>query len=146
MPHPSQTEHSVFRDWFEWRWVGVGFLLSLGLNLIAFWAIRPVMAKLLFREQHVMAAAGLLSGVTLLVCFLCGVAVGRLSLRRAVREPAVASVLAILALSLLQLRLGMINIAGAILGTPFCFAAAYLGGRIGWRWRKRQLRRSLGLR
>lgn len=139
MPHTS--ERSMFKDWFEWRWVGVGFLLCLGLNLIAFWAVRPTVIRLLYREERVLTGAALLGGLTLGICFVCGLVVGRLSLRRAVREPAVASVLAILAMSLLQLRLGMVNVGGAIIGAPLCFGAAYLGGRLGWRWRKRHLAR-----
>jgi hypothetical protein len=135
------SERSLFKDWFEWRWVGIGFLLCLGLNLIAFWAVRPTLIRLLYKEERVLTGAAMLGAITLGLCFLCGVTVGRLSLRRAVREPAVASVLAILAMSLLQLRLGMVNAAGVILGAPLCFGTAYLGGRLGWIWRKRHLAR-----
>jgi hypothetical protein len=113
------------------------------MNLVALWAVRPTLARLLATEQA-LAGAGLLAGVTLSICFVCGVTVARLALRRAVKEPAVASVLALIALSLLQLRLGMVNLAGPILGAPLCFGAAYLGGRLGWRWRKRRMQRVLG--
>jgi hypothetical protein len=135
----------MFRDWFEWRWVGVAFVLCLGLNLVAFWAVQPVLEQLLRREEHVLTGAGLLGGVTLGICFVCGLVVARLALRRAVREPAVASVLAVLAMALFQLRLGMVNVAGAVLGAPLCFAAGYLGGRLGWSWRKRALKRTMHL-
>ena len=53
-----------------------------------------------------------------------------------VKEPAVAGVLSLLIITGLQLSLGMINIIGLVLGAPFCFGVAYLGGVMGEQWQR----------
>jgi hypothetical protein len=65
------------------------------------------------------------------------VVVGRMSSGRTVKEPAVAAVLSLLILFVLQLFLGMLNILGLILGAPLCFGLAYLGGYVGEKWQEK---------
>jgi hypothetical protein len=80
-------------------------------------------------------------GVALLIYFLGGLLVGRMSAGETVNEPAVAGVLALVAVFVLQVTVGMVNIIGLVIGAPFCFGLAYMGGLLGERWQSAARRR-----
>lgn len=85
-------------------------------------------------ERDPVMAFATAGGIALAIFFAGGLVVGRLSPGRTIQEPAVAAVLGLLSIVGLQLLVGMINIFGLFLGTPFAFAMAYLGGWAGEKW------------
>jgi len=123
------------RDKFDWGWVGVGFLLSAGGNLLAFQLVRPYVQHELLRQERVLAAAALLAGISLVIYFLGGLLVGRMARGHTAKEPAVAGVLALTVVFVYQLYFGMVNLVGLILGAPLFFGVAYGGGVLGGKWR-----------
>jgi predicted MFS family arabinose efflux permease len=134
---PQHTlEHHVYET-FDWRWVSVGFVFMVGAQVGAYWLLQPILHDLIFRQERVVAGAAMLGGVALLIYFLGGLLIGRMSVGRTAKEPAVGSVLAIGVIFVLQLFLGQVNIVGLVIGTPFCFGVAYLGGIIGEKWQDR---------
>jgi predicted MFS family arabinose efflux permease len=134
---PNTTlEHHVYET-FDWRWVSVGFLFMVGAQVGAYWLLRPILNDLIFRQERVVAGAALLAGTALLIYFLGGLLIGRMSAGHSVKEPAVGGVLAITAIFVLQLLLGQVNIVGLVIGAPFCFGVAYLGGLAGEKWQDR---------
>jgi len=78
----------------------------------------------------------LAGGLPLTVYFLAGVIVGRMSADRTVQEPAVAALLGVVVVAVLQYFAGMVNVFGVIFGAPACYAVAYLGGWLGERWQE----------
>jgi hypothetical protein len=137
----TQSFHNltVIRETFDWWWVlvGVGFLVAA--NLLAYLALRGVIEEIV-RQQRVLTAAALMAVGALVIYFLGGLLVGRLSKGHTVKEPAVAAVLALVVLFLLQLAAGMVNIVGLVLGAPLCFGVTYLGGILGEKWQDRSRR------
>jgi hypothetical protein len=123
----------LFVEKFDWKWVFVGVLFIVAGNAAAYLALRGVFAKMIAGDQ-VMSAALAMAGVALLTYFLGGLLVGRMSKGRTVKEPAVAAVLAVLVIFVVQFFMGMVNIIGLIVGAPFCFGVAYLGGLVGEKW------------
>jgi len=131
---PSESLVIRVYESFDWKWVSIGFLFVCAGNLLGYWLLRPLLEELLFRQQRVLAGAALAGGTGLLVYFLGGLLVGRMSPRRTLREPAVASLLSLVAVFVAQLYLGQVNLLGLILGAPFCFGVAYLGAWFGEKW------------
>jgi hypothetical protein len=116
--------------------VFIGVLLIIGGHTVAYLLLRPVVREMVYREGRVIAGAAVVAGVALLIYFLAGVFVARMSPTHTVREPAVAAVLALLIVSVIQFFFGMINAVGLVLGAPLCFGVTYLGGVIGERWQQ----------
>jgi len=137
----TQSFHNLtaIRETFDWWWVlvGVGFLVAA--NLLAYLALRGVINEIV-RQQRVLTAAALMAVGALAIYFLGGLLVGRLSKGHTVKEPAVAAVLALVVLFLLQLAAGMVNIVGLVVGAPLCFGVTYLGGVLGEKWQDRSRR------
>ena len=123
----------LFVETFDWKWVFMGVLFIVAGNGVAYLALRGIFAKMIAGDQ-VMNAALCMAGVALLIYFLGGLLVGRMSKGRTVKEPAVAGVLGVVVIFVLQLFMGMVNIIGLIVGAPFCFGVAYLGGLVGEKW------------
>jgi hypothetical protein len=121
---------------FDWKWMMIGVLFIVGGNVLAYLAIRSILQDLIIRQERVLTGAMMMGGVALAIYFLGGLLVGRMSSGRTVKEPAVAAVLSVGLLFLLQLFAGMINIIGLVVGAPFCFAVAYLGGLLGEKWQE----------
>lgn len=120
----------LFVEKFDWKWVFIGVLFIVAGNAVVYLALRGLYAKMI-ADDKVMSAALSMAGVALLTYFLGGVLVGRMSKGRTVKEPAVAGVLAVLVIFVVQFFMGMVNIIGLIVGAPFCFGVAYLGGLVG---------------
>lgn len=120
----------IFVERFDWKWVFVGAAFIVAGNVGLYLAMRGLIARLI-AEDRVMTAAGSLAGAALLIYFFGGVLVGRMSNGRTVKEPAVAGVLGVVVIFVLQLFVGQVNIVGLIVGAPFCFGVAYLGGLVG---------------
>jgi len=141
--HPSFFESysnlTAIRDRFDWFWVLVGIVAIVAGNVLAYLLLRGSIHALVVDQGRVLVGAGLLAGVALLVYFLGGVLVGRMSKGHTVREPAVAAVVALGIIFLLQLCIGMFNIVGLVVGAPFCFGVSYLGGIVGEKWQDRAL-------
>ena len=114
----------------------VGVLFMVGGNAGSYWLLRPFFSELIDRQDRLMTGAALMAVMALTCYFLGGLLVGRMSSGRTVQEPAVAGVVALAILFLLQLLIGMINIVGLVIGSPFCFGLAYLGGVVGERWQQ----------
>ena len=127
------TNLTAIRDTFDWWWVLVGIVIIVSGNVLAYLGLRGVIAQSIQRGR-VLGAAVLTAGVALLIYFLGGLFVGRLSKGHTVKEPAVAALVALVILFLLQLSQEMVNIVGLIVGAPFCFSVAYLGGLLGEKW------------
>jgi MFS family permease len=137
----NDPSSSQIHERFDWKWVSLGVLFSVGGNLLAYLALRPILDDLLHRQERVLRAAALLAGVALAIYFLGGLLVGRMSRHHTVKEPAVAGVIAVAILTGLQLYLGMVNIIGLVLGAPVCFGVSYLGGILGEKWQEAVLGR-----
>jgi hypothetical protein len=120
----------LFVEKFDWKWVFVGVLFIVAGNAVVYLALRGLYAKMI-ADDKVMSAALSMAGVALLTYFLGGLLVGRMSKGRTVKEPAVAGVLAVVVIFVVQFFMGMVNIIGLIVGAPFCFGVAYLGGLVG---------------
>ena len=129
----------IIRHTFDWRWVLVGVVFIVAGNLAAYLALRSQFRRLIL-EERVLAAAGFMAGVALLVYFLGGVLVGRMSKGHTIHEPAVAAVLALAIIFIIQLTAGMFNLVGLVVGAPICFGVAYLGGSLGEKWQDRARR------
>lgn len=127
---------SKIRETFDWKWVLVGMLFIVGANVLAYLALGGVIDDLVQRQGRVLTGAALMVGVALSLYFVGGVIVGRMSDGRTVKEPAVAAVLSLVLIVVLQFFAGMINIVGLVVGAPFCFGVAYLGGLAGERWQR----------
>jgi hypothetical protein len=136
----SDAHGTAPRETFDWKWVFLGVLFIVAGNVLAYAALRAPLEAMLSREEWVLSGAVLMAGVALVIYFLGGVLVGWMSSGRTVKEPAVAGVLGVAVLFVLQLSLGMFNIVGLILGAPICFGVAYLGGALGERWHARRER------
>ncbi len=119
---------------FDWKWVFAGVLFMVAGNGLAWWSLRPLFMDLIDRQDRLMTGAGLMGALALTVYFLGGLLVGRMSNGRTVQEPAVAGVLGLAIVFVLQLFLGMVNVVGLVIGSPFCFGLAYIGGVVGERW------------
>jgi hypothetical protein len=130
----------VFVEKFDWKWVAVGVGFIVAANTAVYLALRGLFARMVANEQ-VMTAALSMTGIALLFYFLGGLLVGRMSSGHTVKEPAVAGVLGVAIIFVLQLFMGRVNIIGLIVGAPFCFGVAYLGGVVG---EKLQSRRDRG--
>ena len=132
----GRTVTTFFGPEFDWRWVlvGVGFIVAG--NLIGYQVLHGLI-RYLIDSGRVLSAAGVMAGGALLVYFGGGVLVGRMSKGTTVREPAVAAVLALGVVFVLQLKAGMFNLVGLVVGAPVCFAVAYLGGFLGEKWQDR---------
>lgn len=127
----------IFKETFDWKWVLVGGGIIVGGNIVALVLLHSIIQHLFIEQGHVLAGAALMASVALSIYFVGGVVVGRMSSGRTVKEPAVAAVLSLLILFVLQLFLGMLNILGLILGAPLCFGLAYLGGYVGEKWQEK---------
>jgi MFS family permease len=136
----TDSFHKI-KETFDWKWVFVGVLSVVVGNTIAYLALRSIINNMIKQQERVMTAAMLIASVALVVYFLGGVLVGRMSKNRTVKEPAVAAVLALFVIFVLQLMLGMVNVIGLVLGAPFCFGVAYLGGLVGEKWQRISRRR-----
>ena len=121
---------------FDWKWVFVGVLLMVGGHMAAYAVLYPVFRTLLQRPDRVLSAAAMMAGLGFLFYFVGGVLVGRMSAGHTVAEPAMAGVFGMIIVFVLQLTMGMVNIVGLIIGAPFCFGLAYLGGICGERWQR----------
>ena len=119
---------------FDWKWVFMGVLFMVAGNGLAYWFLRPIFMDLIDRQDRLMTGAGLMGAVALTVYFLGGLLVGRMSHGHTVQEPAVAGVLGLAIVFVLQLFLGQVNVIGLVIGSPFCFGLAYIGGLLGERW------------
>ena len=133
----SRTNLTALRETFDWWWVLIGVGVIVAGNMVAYLILRRLIDRLIADQNRVLAAAALMAGVALAVYFGGGVLVGRMSKGHTVREPAVAAVLALAVLFLLQLLAGMFNVVGLVVGAPFCFGVAYAGGVIGEKWQDR---------
>lgn len=133
----SRTNLTAMRERFDWWWVLVGVSVIVGGNIMAYLILGGLIHHLMAGGQQVLTAAAVMAAVALLVYFGGGVLVGRMSKGRTVLEPAVAAVLALAIVFLLQLLAGMFNIVGLVVGAPFCFGVAYAGGIVGERWQDR---------
>jgi len=133
------TNLIVIRERFDWWWVLVGIAVIVAGNVLAYLALRDVIEASI-RQGQALTAALLTAGVALLMYFIGGLFVGRLSRGHTVKEPAVAALVALVILFLLQLSQEMVNIVGLIVGAPFCFGVAYLGGVLGEKWQDWVLR------
>jgi len=120
----------IFVERFDWKWVFVGVAFIVASNVGLYLALRGQIARLIV-EERVMTAAAAMAGAALLIYFFGGVLVGRMSTGRTLKEPAVAGVLGVVVTFVLQLFVGQVNIVGLIVGAPFCFGVAYLGGLVG---------------
>lgn len=127
----------IFKESFDWKWVLVGMLCIIAGNIVAYLMLHNWIQDLIFKQERVLVGAALVAGVSLVIFFLGGVVVGRMSSGRTLKEPAVAAVLSLVVIFVLQLFLGMLNILGLIVGAPLCFALAYLGGYVGESWQER---------
>jgi hypothetical protein len=132
----TEHEHHIYEK-FDWRWVSVGFLFMVGAHIGVYWLLRPVISDLTLRQERVVTGAALTAGVALAIYFLGGLLIGRMSVGRTVKEPAVGGVLAVVGVFVFQLFLGQVNIAGLVIGAPFCFGVAYVGGLVGEKWQAR---------
>lgn len=130
------------QDSFDWKWVFVGVLFMVVGNSLAYFLLLPLLGELLHQQDRVLTAAAIMSGVALGVYFFGGLLVGRMSSGRTINEPAVAGVLGLLIIFVLQFFLGMVNIIGLVIGSPFCFGVAYLGGLVGEKWQRWSERRA----
>lgn len=119
---------------FDWKWVFAGVLFVVAGNGLAWWSLRPLFMDLIDRQDRLMTGAGLMGALALTVYFLGGLLVGRMSSGHTVQEPAVAGVLGLAIVFVLQLFLGQVNVIGLVIGSPFCFGLAYIGGVLGERW------------
>ncbi len=119
---------------FDWKWVFAGVLFMVAGNGLVWWSMRPLFMDLIDRQDRLMTGAGLMGALALTVYFLGGLLVGRMSSGHTVQEPAVAGVLGLAIVFVLQLFLGMVNVIGLVIGSPFCFGLAYLGGLVGEKW------------
>lgn len=125
----------------DWFWIGVGLLLIVAGNLVLY-TLAGTQIRGLVAEDRVVMAFVLAGGLPLFVYFLTGVIVGRMSADRTVQEPAVAALLGVVVVAVLQYFAGMVNVFGVIFGAPACYAVAYLGGWIGERWQEWSERRA----
>jgi hypothetical protein len=132
----SDIYEKIDRDTFDWRWVLAGVVFIVVSNVVAYLAMRGLINHLILQER-VLAAAGVMASGALLVYFLGGVLVGRMSKGHTIREPAVAAVLALVIVFIIQLAAGMFNLVGLVVGAPICFGVAYLGGILGEKWQDR---------
>jgi predicted MFS family arabinose efflux permease len=137
----TDPSSSLIHERFDWKWVTIGVLFSVGGNILAYLALRPILDDLLHRQERVLRAAALMAGVAIAIYFLGGLLVGRMSRHRTVKEPAVAGVISVAIVTGLQVFLGMVNIVGLILGAPVCFGVCYLGGILGEKWQEAVLGR-----
>ncbi len=144
----SDPQTSLIHERFDWKWVSLGVLFSVGGNVLAYLALRPILDDLIHRQERVIRAAALMAGLSIAIYFLGGLLVGRMSRHRTVKEPAVAAVISVAILTGLQLYLGMVNIVGLVLGAPVLFGVCYLGGILGEKWQEavlgRRARRASG--
>lgn len=122
-----------------WRWIAVGVFLMVGLHIIAYLALGSWVISLVDRAPM---TAFLVAGfASLFIYFIGGVVVGRYSWGRTIQEPAVAAVIGLFFVFILQISVGMINIFGLLIGAPLCFIMAYLGGYLGELWQQKVLDR-----
>jgi hypothetical protein len=133
----SRTNLTAIRERFDWWWVLVGVGVIVAGNLLAYLVLRALIERLVAERGQVLTGAAVLAGVALAVYFGGGVLVGRMSKGHTVREPAVAAVVALAVVFLLQLLVGMFNLVGLVVGAPLCFGVAYLGGILGEKWQDR---------
>ncbi|MCK5798198.1 MAG: hypothetical protein KAI47_13485 [Deltaproteobacteria bacterium] len=123
----------------HWRWVWLGVALMVSGHVVAYYLLAHRIQALVVHDPFTaFTSAG---GASLAIFWLGGLFVGRLSPGTTIQEPAVAGVLGLLIIVGLQLFAGMINIFGLILGAPFTFGMAYLGGWMGEVWQRFSERR-----
>jgi hypothetical protein len=134
-PRPRRDSLRFLRESFDWKWTLLGTAIMVGGAAALYQAGRSILTYVL-NTHGALAGAGLMAGSALLIYFLGGLLVGRMSSGKTIKEPAVAGVLALLIITGLQLKLGMINIIGLVLGAPLCFGVAYLGGLLGEKWQR----------
>lgn len=134
-PRPRRDTLRYLRESFDWKWTLVGTALMVGGAAGLYRALQPIFT-FIFSTHGALAGAALMATLALMVYFLGGLVVGRMSSGSTVKEPAVAGVLSLLIITGLQLSLGMINIIGLVLGAPLCFGVAYLGGVMGEKWQR----------
>lgn len=123
----------------HWRWVLLGLVVMVGGHVVAVALFGGLLSRL--AQESALFAFALSGALSLVIYFLGGLVVGRLSPGRTIQEPAVAGVLGLVLLFFLQLSLGMINLFGLLIGAPFCYAMAYFGGWAGERWQRAAWRR-----
>lgn len=135
MPHPRRDTLRFLRESFDWKWTLVGTAIMVAGAAGLYFAGQPILTYI-FNTHGALAGAALMASAALLVYFLGGLLVGRMSTGSTVKEPAVAGVLSLLIITGLQLKLGMLNIIGLVLGAPLCFGVAWLGGALGEKWQR----------
>ncbi len=123
----------------HWRWVWLGVALMVSGHVVAYYLLAHKIQALVAHDPFTaFISAG---GASLAIFWLGGLFVGRLSPGTTIQEPAVAGVLGLLIIVGLQLFAGMINLFGLIIGAPFTFGMAYLGGWMGEVWQSGSERR-----
>lgn len=124
----------------SWKWVGVGAILIFGLYQGWSWLLAVPLGGAL------MGSMGIIGGAIVFTCiigllsyFLGGVIIGRLSPGITIPEPAVASVIAILAdLTVTVATRGYFPGAlGILLALTLGLGLGYLGGKVGEMWQDR---------
>lgn len=132
----AQPEAPLERAKFDWKWVFVGVVVMVGGHVALYLLLYPLFRGLLQRPDQVLTAAALMMGLGFVIYFIGGLLVGRMSHSTTVSEPAVAGVIGMVVVFVLQLFLGMVNVVGLVIGAPFCFGLAYFGGACGERWQR----------
>lgn len=124
----------------SWKWVGVGSLLIFGMYqgwsyLLAI----PLGGRLIEALGIPWGVLAFTAVMGLLSYFLGGVVVGRLSPGITIREPAIASVLAILAdLGVtIGTRAAFPSLLGLVVALMLGLGLGYLGGKLGELWQER---------
>jgi hypothetical protein len=143
VPGYDTASHSAVHERFDWKWVTIGVVFMVGSNVAAYYVLKPILDRLMLRQEHVLRAAGLAAGTALGIYFLGGLLVGRMSRHHTVKEPAVAALISVVIVTALQLYLGMVNIVGLVIGAPVCFGVTYLGGLLGEKWQQAALGRRI---
>lgn len=124
----------------SWKWVGVGSLLIFGMYqgwsyLLAI----PLGGRLIGALGIPWGVLVFTAAMGLLSYFLGGVVVGRLSPGITIREPAIASVFAILAdLGVtIGTRAAFPSLLGLVVALMLGLGLGYLGGKLGELWQER---------
>ena len=135
MARPSRDTLRFLRESFDWKWTLVGTAMMVAGAAGLYLTGQPILTYI-FKTHGALAGAALMASAALVVYFLGGLLVGRMSSGTTVKEPAVAGVLSLLIITGLQLKLGMLNIIGLVLGAPLCFGVSWLGGALGEKWQR----------
>ncbi|MFQ5800334.1 MAG: hypothetical protein ACE5HH_01270 [Candidatus Hydrothermarchaeales archaeon] len=105
----------------EYQWIGIGLLYILGLQ---------VMGDALIAAKDMVSP--IMEGVVSLIAFFIGgVMVGKHSPGKTIKEPAIAAVIAVAILLLLEREF---TAQAFIKGSVFPFVFALVGGYIGEKW------------